>query len=270
MPSITFRHTSIKNSFLNLNTSKASGPDGIPALVLKTCAPELTPVLCRLFSLSFKLGQFPDCCKLAHIQPIPKKGDKTSPSNYRPIALVSLLSKVMEKAINSQLLSILEKSKLLNDRQYGFRQGRSTGDLLAYVTHLWNSSIEKFGESHAVALDISKAFDRVWHNALLSKLPSYGLPSNFCQWVSSFLSNRFIRVMVDGNLSDCFSINAGVPQGSVLSTTLFLFHINDLLASTSNSIHSLQMIAPYTPIFLLNNNLLFLKFPVLALSLLIL
>jgi Reverse transcriptase (RNA-dependent DNA polymerase)/Endonuclease-reverse transcriptase len=238
MPMVVFRHRTVRRILQSLETNKASGPDGIPPIVLKKCAAELTPVLCRLFQLSFSAGIFPACWKLAHVQPIPKKGDSSCPSNYRPIALISVLSKVMEKVINVQLLSYLESAKLISDHQYGFRKNRSTGDVLAYVTHVWNSAMERFGEAQVVALDISKAFDKVWHRALLSKLRSYGINSSLCQWFSSFLSGRSIRVVVDGSCSDAFPVNAGVPQGSVLSPTLFLLHINDLLSITANSVHS--------------------------------
>ena len=117
---------------LQLNTSKCSGPDGIPAIVLKSCAPELAPVLNKLFQLSYNLGIFPSSWKLAHIFPIPKNGDKSDPSNYRPIAITSLVSKTMETIFTKQLLAFLETNSLLFDHQYGFRQARSTGDLLAY------------------------------------------------------------------------------------------------------------------------------------------
>lgn len=231
MPEIRITQCSVRRALGSLDVSKSSGPDGISALVLRTCAPELTPVLTRLFLLSYKTGKVPSSWKVAFIHPIPKKGDRTDPSNYRPIAITSLLSKVMERVINTQLLGYLEANQLISDRQYGFRHGRGAGDLLIYLTHQWAAAIESKGEALAGSLDITKAFDRVWHKALLSKLPSYGLPNGLCTWIASFLSGRSIQVVVDGLCSKTIPINAGVPQGSVLSPTLFLLHINDMLHS---------------------------------------
>ncbi|CAH2218036.1 jg22219 [Pararge aegeria aegeria] len=130
--------------------------------------------------------------------------------------------------LNYHLLLLLHYD-LISDRQYGFRKNRSTGDLLVYATHTWGEAIEKHGEALAVSLDISKAFDRVWHGGLLSKLSAYGIPAGLCSWISDFLRERSFRVVVDGHSSDLMAVNAGVPQGSVLSATLFLLHINDLL-----------------------------------------
>ena len=238
MHEIVFKHRTIKRILLNLDTSKASGLDGISPIVLKKCALELTPVLCKLFSLSYKSGIFPSTWKSARVQPVPKKGKKNVASNYRPISIIPIMSKVMEKAINMGILKYLERHSIISDRQYGFRQRRSTGDLLAYVTHLWTSTLERYGESRVVALDISKAFDQVWHESLLSKLPSYGLPTKLCRLIHSFLDDRTLQVVVDGVSSKTLKINAGVPQGSVLSPTLFLLHINDLLSLTKNPIYS--------------------------------
>ena len=131
MSPIKFSTRKVCHTVLQLDTSKSKGPDGIPAIVLKTCAPELAPILNKLFQLSYTLGTFPTTWKQAYVFPIPKKGDKSNPLNYRPIAITSLISKTMETIITKQLLTFLETKNLLSDHQYGFRKARSTGDILA-------------------------------------------------------------------------------------------------------------------------------------------
>ncbi len=158
-------------------------------------------------------------------------------SFYRPIALLSCLSKAFETILNKWFLKHLSNFNLLSDRQYGFRKERFTGDLLAFLNSSWSSSLSRFGETFAVTLDIWKAFDRVWHKSLLSKLPSCGFYPSLCTFVSSFLSGRSISAVVDGYCSKPKSINSGVPHGSVLSPTLFLLFINDL-SITECTIHS--------------------------------
>ena len=145
-----------------------------------------------------------------------------------------LLLRLSKLWLNSHFIKHLESNNLLSDHQYGFRKARSTGDLLSYLTHAWSSSLRNFRESFVVALDISKAFDRVWHKALLAKLPAYGFTPSFCKLISSFLSNRFISVVVDGATSAAFPVSSCVPQGSVLSPTLFLLFINDLLHASAS------------------------------------
>ena len=120
-----------------------------------------------------------------------KRGSNRIPANYRPIALVSILSKVFEKIINYQLTNYLERHNLISDQQYGFRKRRSCGDLLVYVTELWNRCIHKHGEAQVVALDISKAFDRVWHEALLAKLRDFGLPQSLTLFWANILLTHY-------------------------------------------------------------------------------
>ena len=185
LPSFFLSTGTVQRALALLDVGKAYGPDGVPPLVLRQCSGCLAPVLTKLFRLILKTKTFPSCWKHAVVQPVFKKGDPSDPSNYRPIAITSTISKVFESLINSKLTTHLENNHLISDHQYGFRSSRSCGDLLAYVFHTWATSLERFGESVAVALDISKAFDRVWHRKHVSKLPPFGIQPNLCQLISS-------------------------------------------------------------------------------------
>src|SRR5678815_5666282 len=189
-----------------MNVRKAGGKDGIPPRVLRECASVLSPPLVQLYSLCLNTNTFPQCWKHAHVQPIPKKGSRSDPSNYCPIALPCILSKIFETLLNSHFSDHLESHSLLSDRQNGFRRSRSTGDILSYLTDLWFSVLRNYGETCVVGLDISKAFDLVWHASLLSKLPSFGFPFSLCLLMSSFLSNRSISAVVNGATSFFLSI----------------------------------------------------------------
>ena len=155
-------------------------------------------------------------------------GDRSTAKNYCPVSLLYVVSKVFEKLVNNRIDDHLEKCSLFSDFQYGSRFSRSTANLLTVVAHRIARVFNRSGATRAVALDISKAFDRVWHAGLLHKLKSSGISGQIFGFISSFLSNRRLRVVLDGKSSQEYPVIAGVPQGSILGLTLFLLYINVL------------------------------------------
>ena len=230
IPSIIISARKVRRVLRSLKTNKASGPDGILPRFLKEFADELAPVLCRLFHLILISCTYPSSWKHALVQPVPKKGDRSNSSNYRPIALTLTVAKVFETLLNSHFIKHLESNNILSDHQYGFRKARSTGDLLSYLTHVWSSSLRNFGESFVIALDISKAFDRVWHKALLAKLPAYGFTPSFLAFYPIAL---YLLLLMAQPLHP--------SQSPVVFLRVLSFHqlfINDLLHATASDVHS--------------------------------
>ena len=214
----------VKKVITNLDSSKASVPDCIPLVVLKNCEPELSYILAKLFNKYLKESCFPDCWKVSSVVSVFKNvGEMSTAKNYRPVSLLSVVSKVFEKLVNNRIVDHLEKCGLFPDFQYGFRSSRSTADLLTVVSDRIARAFNRSGATRAVALDISKAFDRIWHVGLLHKLKTYGILGQIFGIISSFLSNRPLRVVLDGKSSQEYPV-----KGSILGPTLFLLYINDL------------------------------------------
>ena len=162
----------VRKVVMNLDLSKASGPDCIPVVVLKNCEPELSYILAELFNKCLKESCFPDCWKVSSVVPVFKNvGERSTVKNYCcPVSLLSVVSKVFEKLVNNRIVDHLEKCGIFSDFQYGFRSSRSTADLLTVVSNRIARAFNRSGAARAVARDISKAFDRVWHAGLLHEL----------------------------------------------------------------------------------------------------
>ena len=158
-----------------------------------------------------------------------------------PVSLLSVVSKVFEKLVNNRIVGHLEKCGLFSDFQYSFRSSRSTADLLTVLSDRIARAFNRSGATRAVALDISKAFDRAWHAGLLHKLKSYGISGQIFGLIPSFLSNRRLQVVLDGKSSQEYPVNVGVLQSTILGPALFLLYINTFLMMLSVIVPSMLM-----------------------------
>ena len=255
----TFKFQIVENKkvlklLLKVDTSKASGIDDISNKILKIAAPAIYNSLTLIFNKSIEQSEFPDDLKIGKILPIFKSGERNDANNYRPISVLSCISRIFERLIYEQFYSYLVNNSLLNPRQSGFRSLHSTVTALLDLSNEWCFNIDRGMINGVIFLDLRKAFDTVDHSLLLTKLKFIGIDNRTLKWFRSYLSGRRHKSFVNGILSDEQPITCGVPQGSILGPLLFLVYINDL--TTSLEFSTGRMYADDTNITFASNNLI--------------
>ena len=248
---IEIKTQDVSDVLRNLKTNKASGPDEISPKLLREGAEQLSPPLANLFNISIKQRTFPKSWKKANVTPVFKKANPSLPSNYRPISLLSCISKVMERCIFKYLYNYLAINNILTPLQSGFIPGDSTVNQLISIYDEFCKALDEGKEIRCVFCDISKAFDRVWHTGLIFKLREIGISRPLIDWFSSYLDTRLQRVVFHGVNSAWKNVNAGVPQGSILGPILFLIYINDIVNDINSKI---RLFADDTSLYLIVDN----------------
>ena len=181
-----------------------------------------------IFKTCLNRGKFPSEWKKGNIVPIHKKDDKQNVKNYRPVSLLPICGKIFERLIYNVMYDFLTENDLLSPNQSGFRSGDSCINQLLSINHEILNAFDKGLEVRGIFLDISKAFDKVWHDGLAFKLRQNGISGDIINILQDFLRNRKQRVVLNGQYSSWADVNAGVPQGSILGRLIFLIYINDL------------------------------------------
>ena len=233
---LIFTHISSEDILIliqNIQTNKAAGIDKINGNFFKHGAKKLAKPIAQLCNLSIILGTFPDECKIAKLVPLHKKGSKVDPKNYRPISLLPVVSKIIERVIYDQTVSFLNENNFLYNRQSGFRKNHSTDTCLTYLNDKIVKGFDSGLFTGMILIDLQKAFDTIDHEILLNKMKHFGFSQQVIKWYYSYLSNRKFCINVNNTLSKPCTLTCGVPQGSILGPLLFLMYVNDMPQAVS-------------------------------------
>ena len=243
----------VEDIITNLDNSKSSSdPYNIPLKLLKVAIKPISKAFCKVVNNSFISGVFPDLLKFGCITPIHKNDSKLLISNYRPISVLPLFSKIIEKLMKIRLVSFLSKQNTIFEHQFGFQKNKSTNFAILDIYNKLISSFETKKLACCIFLDFAKAFDTVDHTILIKKLRYYGVRGVASKWFESYLTNRSQVTKIGQKLSPILTILCGVPQGSVLGPILFLLYINDIFKSSN--ILQFHLFADDTSIYYSNDD----------------
>ncbi len=242
----------ISKEILNMDVKKATGFDDISCKLLKLARPAIVESLTYIINLSLHTGIFPNAWKVAKVVPLHKGGDLNSTNNYRPISILSCVSKIIEKAVHKHVYSFLSINNIINQHQSGFRPFHSTETALTDMIDDLLSNMNSGKMTGLAFIDLRKAFDTVSHDLLLEKLHGIGADDMAIKWFRSYLTGRTQRVSFKGSVSDSLPVNTGVPQGSILGPLLFIVFINDMCNVIQHG--NISMYADDTTLFVSGND----------------
>lgn len=238
LPAFVFSHFAVSDvlhALQTLDPKKSAGPDGIDPYFLRLAAPIIAQPLTDLYNLSITEEVLPDIWKKAFVSPLFKAGCSSEMNNYRPISNLSVLAKILESLVSTQLKQFLDFHSILNPMQSGFRAKHSTVTACLEVLDTIRAAIDKKSFCVALFIDLSKAFDTVDHHILINSLRKVGLSPNVVAWFKSYLLGRTQCVRLGEFVSDPIVLEKGVPQGSILGPLLFLLYTNNICDHLINS-----------------------------------
>ncbi len=228
----------IEKALSKINATKATGLDGINARFIRLTAKVIAPVICHIINQSLATGIIPLDWKVARVSPLYKDGNRNIPTNYRPISVLPIFGKVLERVVHDQLYKFFSDNNLFHGCRSGFRPGHPTTTSVATVLNNIYLNFDRNWITGMIFLDLKKAFDTVDHTILCHKLEKYGVVGVPNAWIRNYLGFRKQATKCNGVISSLLSVNIGVPQGSILGPLLFIIYLNDMPLSIRNCIIS--------------------------------